>query len=180
MSTKKPRGWYTHYQRLLTKIKAVEYLGGKCRRCGYNKCLAALEFHHRNPSEKEFSWDRLRGRSWGSIVEELDKCDLLCSNCHKEEHWDGSKLQEAIQYQKTQSSLQLGSIVCICGIRFKKIRRSQKYCSNACIPRQTHVEWPDNLPELVAKSSMACVGRTLGVSGKSVKYRLENHHANVG
>jgi hypothetical protein len=176
MPTKKPRGWYVHYKRLLIKIKAIEYSGGECKLCGYKKCPAALEFHHRDPTLKEFSWDRLRGQSWASIVKELDKCDLLCSNCHRETHWIESKLYDATQYQKIQDSLRLGIRVCICGAEFKQVRRTQKYCSNICIPRKTHIDWPTNLPELVKETSMAAVGRLLGVSGKSVKYRLENHH----
>ena len=70
------------------KKKAIEYLGGKCKKCGYAKCVNALEFHHRDPSEKEFTIARKRQNyGWDRIKHELDKCDLLCSNCHKEEHY---------------------------------------------------------------------------------------------
>lgn len=68
------------------KIKAIDYKGGKCESCGYSKCYWALEFHHNNPIEKEFDWNKLRLRKWENILFELDKCSLLCSNCHKEEH----------------------------------------------------------------------------------------------
>ncbi|SOK58727.1 Phage protein [Yersinia phage fHe-Yen9-04] len=69
------------------KIKSVEYLGGKCERCGYNKSMSALEFHHKDPSEKDFEISA-KGitRSWQKIQIELDKCMLLCSNCHREIH----------------------------------------------------------------------------------------------
>lgn len=67
------------------KLKAVEYLGGSCKMCGYNKCVSALDFHHRNPNEKEFSIGR-EIHSWELVVKELDKCDLLCANCHREIH----------------------------------------------------------------------------------------------
>ena len=80
------------------KEMGVEYLGGKCMKCGYDKCIAALEFHHRNPEEKEFGISRYQNLSWSRIIVELDKCDLLCSNCHKElhyeEHWDVSPLPD--------------------------------------------------------------------------------------
>jgi predicted DNA-binding protein YlxM (UPF0122 family) len=76
------------------KEMSVEYLGGKCMKCGYNKCIAALDFHHRDPNEKEFSVSKYQNLSWLKIMIELDKCDLLCSNCHRElhyeEHWDVS------------------------------------------------------------------------------------------
>lgn len=69
------------------KKEAVEYKGGKCTACGYNKYLGALEFHHINPKEKEFEISKLKTRSFNDITKkELDRCELLCSNCHKEKH----------------------------------------------------------------------------------------------
>ena len=66
------------------KLKAVAYLGGKCIRCGYNRCIRALSFHHRNPQEKLFGIAKPNPTKWVIIQAELDKCDLLCSNCHAE------------------------------------------------------------------------------------------------
>jgi ribosomal protein L30E len=67
------------------KIKLVEYKGGKCQCCGYNKCIDALEFHHLDKKEKDFT---ISGKSWSfeKIKKETDKCILVCSNCHKEIH----------------------------------------------------------------------------------------------
>lgn len=73
-------------RRYLTKKRAVEYLGGKCNRCGYDKHLAALEFHHSEPSTKDLTIGQMLNKKWESLVEELDKCELLCSNCHRIEH----------------------------------------------------------------------------------------------
>lgn len=69
------------------KEKAVNYKGGKCVICGYNKYTGALEFHHINPQEKDFI---ISGgtKSFESIKDELGKCILVCSNCHKEIHGD--------------------------------------------------------------------------------------------
>lgn len=72
------------------KEKAVAYKGGKCVNCGYNKCFAALDFHHLKPEEKEYQWNTLRFKSWDKIIKELDKCVLLCKNCHTEKHWEMS------------------------------------------------------------------------------------------
>lgn len=69
------------------KVLSVEYKGGKCIICGYNKCIQALQFHHRDPLQKEFSISANGNtRSWDEIKKELDKCDLLCANCHAETH----------------------------------------------------------------------------------------------
>lgn len=68
------------------KIKSVEYKGGKCLSCGYNRCINALSFHHVNKAEKKFTIGGNYNRSWKSIQIELDKCILLCTNCHIELH----------------------------------------------------------------------------------------------
>ena len=82
-----------NYQRVKdrrNKLKkmGVEYLGGKCIKCGYNKCVWALEFHHKNPNEKDFTFSRYGNLSWEKLKKELVKCDLVCSNCHKEIHFE--------------------------------------------------------------------------------------------
>jgi hypothetical protein len=66
---------------------AVAYKGGKCEQCGYDRCLDALEFHHKDPAQKDFSISA-KGytRSWNKVVYELDKCVILCANCHRELH----------------------------------------------------------------------------------------------
>lgn len=68
------------------KQKAVDYLGGKCQRCGYNKSLRSLVFHHTDPSQKEFSLGKRKCLNWPDTVKELNKCQLLCANCHGEIH----------------------------------------------------------------------------------------------
>lgn len=67
------------------KEKAIAYKGGKCMLCQYDRCNAALEFHHKDRRTKAFGLSR-NGiiRSWDSIREELDKCILVCANCHRE------------------------------------------------------------------------------------------------
>jgi hypothetical protein len=67
------------------KLRAIAYKGGSCQSCGYSKSVAAMVFHHRDPSQKDF---QISGRtiSWQRMQTELDKCDLLCANCHFELH----------------------------------------------------------------------------------------------
>lgn len=69
------------------KQMAVEYKGGKCAKCGYDKCNDALEFHHPDPTQKDFSISN-KGRTiaWEKIRKEIDKCIMLCANCHREVH----------------------------------------------------------------------------------------------
>lgn len=68
------------------KIQAIKLLGGKCSICGYDKCIDALEFHHKNPSEKDFKLGSGNTMSWKEYKSEALKCIVVCSNCHKEIH----------------------------------------------------------------------------------------------
>jgi ribosomal protein L44E len=67
------------------KSKLVQASGGRCVNCGYAGAAAALDFHHRDGSTKEFSISTFSG-SWAQLVGESKKCDLLCANCHRVGH----------------------------------------------------------------------------------------------
>ena len=69
------------------KIKALDYRGNSCRSCGYNDDITALEFHHVDPSQKEILPSKLYSKPWDYAKQELDKCVVLCCNCHREEHF---------------------------------------------------------------------------------------------
>lgn len=68
------------------KIKAVAHKGGVCVACRVAYPYPAMQFHHRDPEQKDVQWVKLRLRSWEKIVAELDKCDLMCANCHAIHH----------------------------------------------------------------------------------------------
>lgn len=71
------------------KKDAIVYKGSSCVDCGLSFPqipYSVFDFHHLNPSEKDVDWSKLRLRSWSSIMSELDKCVLLCSNCHRIRH----------------------------------------------------------------------------------------------
>ena len=76
---------YSKNRRETLKEEAVAYKGGSCVICGYNKYLGSLDFHHIDPSDKT-SKSFSGGKSFKSIKDELDKCLLVCSNCHREIH----------------------------------------------------------------------------------------------
>ncbi len=74
-------------RRKKVRVMAVRYKGGSCSQCGYNRCIDALEFHHIDPAQKDFNISS-KGytRSWERVQEELDKCIIICANCHRELH----------------------------------------------------------------------------------------------
>lgn len=82
---------YTIKRWIKRKIEAIEYKGGECVDCGLkypDTPYVVFDFHHLNPSEKDVDWSKLRLRSWDKITHEIDKCDLLCSNCHRIRHFN--------------------------------------------------------------------------------------------
>lgn len=82
-------------RRFPRKEQSVAYLGGCCTKCGYSKCIASLAFHHRDPKEKMFGIGSsvAASKPWAELQLELDKCILLCQNCHHELHWEEGSVQ---------------------------------------------------------------------------------------
>lgn len=76
----------TRIRRYRCKLKAIEYLGGKCSKCGWTGDSSAFEFHHTTQEKKDFSIGNVSNKKWELILKELNKCELLCSNCHRIEH----------------------------------------------------------------------------------------------
>jgi len=68
------------------KIMAIEYLGNKCFDCNHQYHPAVYDFHHLDESTKEAEWKDIQNKSFEKIKLELDKCVLLCSNCHRLRH----------------------------------------------------------------------------------------------
>ena len=62
--------------------------GGKCNICGYNKSLYALDFHHLRDKDAEV-YRLVKDFSKEKALKEVEKCVLICANCHREEHFKG-------------------------------------------------------------------------------------------
>ena len=93
----KTRSEASTFLRRAMKKEAVKRLGGCCQRCGYNKSIYALSFHHINPEEKDFGLSANGNvHSWENYWKEVQKCELLCANCHAELHeeLENQKLKE--------------------------------------------------------------------------------------
>ena len=128
---------------LKRKLEAIESHGGKCSNCGYSKNIAALDFHHKNPDEKEYQLDvrHFANTNPDKLKEELDKCILLCANCHREIHnqnLDFSLISDLNCTKKGLNNLS-GSICPVCGKRFPKMK-GKIYCSSEC--RKINKKYP--------------------------------------
>lgn len=84
-NSQKVKNW-----RQRTKEKILNLKGNKCSICGYNKCNDALAFHHLNDKEFSLSFALRNCKSWNNILQEIDKCILVCLNCHAELHYNSS------------------------------------------------------------------------------------------
>jgi hypothetical protein len=94
-------------KKLNFKKKALEYKNSCCEFCGYDKDITSLDFHHLDPSQKEISPSNLHYKSWDYAKQELDKCIVLCSNCHREEHF---RLDNKKQLEKEFSKFNVSSL----------------------------------------------------------------------
>lgn len=90
----------TKIRRFRAKAAAIKYLGGKCTKCGWHGNQAALQFHHLKG--KDFTIGNVGNKSWDSLKIEMQKCVLLCANCHMIEHSTKNEekfLKEAFNYR---------------------------------------------------------------------------------
>ena len=92
----------TKIRRYRTKAAAIAILGEKCADCGWQGNQAAFQFHHNDPNKKDFIIGNVANKKWELIKKELDKCVLLCANCHAMRHSakDNEKfIKEALSYK---------------------------------------------------------------------------------
>lgn len=149
---------------------AVAQFGGKCQRCGYDKCINALQFHHVDPLTKKFEPSYVIMRfTWERAFEELKKCILVCSNCHAELHYDERDVTGTPLLARTFN------VTCErCERLFETKAPEQKYCSVGCksiTNRRVRVE-PNksDLKKLIDdKTPWTKIGQLYGVSDNAMR-----------
>jgi hypothetical protein len=154
-----------------TKMKLVEYKGGKCEVCGLDKPIPAIyDFHHVDPSQKEF---RIGGtsRSFERLKAETDKCLLVCRNCHSELHWELHQIDRQARLEIKKNYLQPKS--CLhCQLMFQPKKYTQVFCSDNCYRLNSRkVERPSKevLAEDMKVHCWVALGKKYGVSNNAVK-----------
>lgn len=173
---------YQVVRALKRKVYLLSLRGNKCEKCGYNKNLSAFEFHHKNPSEKLFQLDQrsLGNHSMKSVLKEFDKCQILCSNCHREHHspeLDFNMVLERIinisnDHIKVKNKKDLNKCVECNSV----ISKWGKRCRTCDQKSRRKVERPDteSLKESVKKYGYSKVGRDYNVTGKTIKKWIKN------
>jgi hypothetical protein len=161
------------------KEKIVAAFGGSCGMCGYSKCTRALAFHHLDPNQKDLSLASIRAtpRKWSVIVAELQKCVMLCHNCHSEIHEGISTIP--IEIKKFDESsipykelfLKDKSFCPVCG---HEKPPHQKHCSVSCSSKSRFkVDWDNiDIAEMLKTKSVIALSEELGCSDAAIHKRM--------
>lgn len=86
-----PKSEKTRLKRAERREQIQELVGSTCTRCGYDFPIEALDFHHKDATEKEQSISQMLTHSWENILAEIAKCDLVCACCHRIIHAEERK-----------------------------------------------------------------------------------------
>lgn len=160
------------------KQELVNVMGGKCQICGYNKCIAALEFHHCIPDQKKFGLSNGDCRSLEKDLEEAKKCILLCSNCHREVEYynilttpsfDEQKANELLDIYKAQKEEIKKNTTCpICG---KTMTNGAKMCSECSHKNRRVTDRPnkEELKQLIRTLPFTTIAKKYGVTDNSIR-----------
>lgn len=163
-------------RRKLLKLKSIEYKGGACSRCNYSKCIEALEFHHTDPAQKDFSISHDgHTRSWDKIRSELDKCILVCANCHREVHFEErNKIKYTLKDLEKNKKVNLECLHCKKSFSLRPSESNNRmYCSNNCFHtsqrKVTNRPSKEDLEKLLWEMPTTDVSKIYGVSDKTIE-----------
>lgn len=162
-----------------TKRKLVKGFGGCCNRCGYNKCIKALELHHIDPKLKEHTIGSILSspKKWQTIASEAAKCMLLCSNCHKEFHagmWTLAEV-EVNRFVPKEFPMQERQSTGTCPMCGVTVYGTVTCSLNCAAKKRIKAQWPAHteLLALLKTHSKCQVAEMLGVSEAAVRKRLK-------
>jgi len=184
MRTQKNTYEYQVMRSLKRKLHLITLSGGKCQKCGYNKNLAAFDFHHKNQETKKFQLDQrsLSNSSMKSIMEEFEKCEVLCSNCHREHHSPDLEIdnikEKIINFDKEKDKWlkikEKNKYLCEdCGCEISKWGKKCVDCNHKSRRKVIRPNF-EILKKETDDYGYEWVGRKYGVTGKTIKKWLKN------
>ena len=158
------------------KSNLAQVLGGKCILCGFDKFQEALEFHHVNPEEKDFTLTSSNMKNLADQLVELRKCVLVCANCHRGIHANYYTVPENWQSyfnEELASNLleELKGKHYYCKNCGKEISRRACYCMECAHVLQQRTDRPsrEELKSLIRKNSFSAIGKMFGVSDNAIR-----------
>lgn len=161
-----------------TKRRMVAAFGGRCGICGYDRCIASLDFHHVERSTKEFSISKALANptGWGAIVPELRKCVMICRNCHGEVHNGAAAITSDVpRFDERYGLLAEPALKCACPVCGSEISPTRKTCSNTCSGvLRSKIQWDDiELGELIGNLSYVDIAKRIGCTDNAVIKRAK-------
>lgn len=162
------------------KERIIYVMGDKCQCCGYDKCSQALEIHHLNSEEKDFTIGQNLNRSWELICQELPKGILVCANCHREIHaglindknlkssYDEIKAQEISNIIKDLKTHKLH--YCIdCGKIIDKKATRCKYCADKAQRIVSNRPTREQLKTMIRTFPFTSIAKKYNVSDNAIR-----------
>ena len=172
---------YQKLRGLKRKIELIELKGGCCEKCGYDKNVAAFDFHHKDPTQKQYQLDirKLSNTSMLKLMEEFEKCELLCANCHREFHSPDLEMSKVkLLIKNINDSVleikEVGKPKCIdCGC---EINYTYKRCIKCKAKNMRKVERPnvETLLNEIKLYSQEWCAKKYGVSRSSIRRWIKN------
>lgn len=161
------------------KADLVYLMGGKCILCGYDKCQQALEFHHIDKNTKKYGLSSGNCHSWEEDIEEVKKCALVCSNCHKEIEVFGYKTFNTFDEERYIELNELRKVKeknCkSCG---KEISQGATYCSECWSIINRRVERPtrEELKDLIRSQPFTRIAKRYQVSDNTIRKWCDSYN----
>jgi hypothetical protein len=159
------------------KFKLIELRGNTgCEKCGYIKNLGALDFHHIDSANKSFTLDsrKLSNKSWESIINEFEKCIILCANCHREYHNPELNIIDRNLYNEIPE-IEKSIYKCV-DCNTDVYSKDSKRCISCSNKARQKVDRPDLeiLLKEISENGYSATGRKYGVSDNTIRKWIKN------
>jgi len=167
------------------KIKAINYLGSKCNICG-DTDIKHLTFHHINSDEKEITLCELfKGSTWERILTEINKCELLCHNCHNEYHYiqnlnNNTNKKYLLEYKDIKCN-KCGYDKCSGSLHFHHINKEDKLFKLSDLSKYSNYKSVYDIQQYVIdelnKCEVLCANchMELDIDNSAIEYVLNNY-----
>lgn len=178
---------YQNVKNYRTRLKEriIYVMGDKCALCGYDKCQSALELHHLNLEEKDFTIGSNTNRAWLTVRDEIKKCILVCANCHREIHSDliNKQLKNSFNEERAREIDNIVEQIKTKQISYCKHCGVEVYRGNNCCPKCSAIKSRvvvrperEDLKKLIRNLPFTKIGENFGVTDNAIRKWCETYN----